>query len=393
MLSPSLSNVAEEFGFSDHERDAKIGGHISLGFFLVGGVCGLFFGSLADCSALTIPRTQLFSIVICIGEMGCIGTYFCTSFTELFVYRVLTGVAIGGSSPVIYKVLGELWGPSQRVRVSTLMGLSSSAGGAIGQIAAGYISPVYGWRSPFLVVAIPALFCALALYFVPETSRWKDNTSNYSEYVEVEVDETDDSERVVNMIEEGKSSPVKGRAVNAIGPASSKVQLVTKPTERSRNSRCIHSLQQLFAISTSNLNEETKKLQEVLASRTALLVYLQGIFGCIPWSILSVFMTDYLSSDLGMNMHRSTLAMLVFGVGAMVGQIAGGFSGQVLFNKDPIYQVLMIATTCILGSVPVLSIVNHDPQKTHELAFFSTFFFGGTLAALLAPTSGRSYKM
>ena len=81
-------------------------------------------------------------------------------------------------------------------------------------------------------------------------------------------------------------------------------------------------LQQLFAISTSNLNEETKKLQEVLASRTALLVYLQGIFGCIPWSILSVFMTDYLSSDLGMNMHRSTLAMLVFGVGAMVGQIA-----------------------------------------------------------------------
>ena len=43
LLSPSLSNVAEEFGFSDHERDAKIGGHISLGFFLVGGVCGFVF--------------------------------------------------------------------------------------------------------------------------------------------------------------------------------------------------------------------------------------------------------------------------------------------------------------------------------------------------------------
>ena len=194
------------------------------------GCAVLFFGSLADCSALTIPRTQLFSIVICIGEMGCIGTYLCTSFTELFVYRVLTGVAIGGSSPVIYKVLGELWGPlSASPRLYTYgpklicwRRNRPDRGGL-------HISPVYGWRSPFLVVAIPALFCALALYFVPETSRWKDNTSNYSEYVEVEVDETDDSERVVNMIEEGKSSPVKGRAVNAIGPASSKVQLVTSP--------------------------------------------------------------------------------------------------------------------------------------------------------------------
>lgn len=393
LLSPSLSAVAEEFGFSNHERDAKIGGHISAGFFLVGGVCGLFFGSLADDSTLTMPRTRLFSIVICIGEMGCIGTYFCTSFTELFICRVITGIAVGGSSPVCYKVLGELWGPSQRVRVSTLMGLSSSAGGAIGQITAGYIAPVYGWRTPFLVVAAPALLCAVALFFVPETSRPEEDALVYSRYKMVDLEEPGiGSVRVVEdvVVEAGHSSPtkIKGRAVYG------KKELAVKPSPKEATAGAgalveagagLAPWQQLLLVSPTALEEASAKLREVLESRTALLVYLQGIFGCIPWSILSVFMTDYLAFDLQMNIHRSSLVMLLFGVGATVGQVAGGFAGQVLFNKDPVYQVAMIATTCTLGSIPMLSIVNYEPRETHDLAFYAFFFCGGTLAAVAGP--------
>ena len=37
-MAPSLSAVAAEFGFTDEEKDLKLGGEVSIGFFLVGGI-------------------------------------------------------------------------------------------------------------------------------------------------------------------------------------------------------------------------------------------------------------------------------------------------------------------------------------------------------------------
>ena len=168
LLGPNLSAVAAEFGFSDHERDAKLGGEISLGFFIVGGICGLFFGWLTDSSRVNIPRTQLYALVIVLGEIGCLWTYVSRSYVELLAARIITGISIGGSSPVIYSILGDLWDQTQRVRVSTIMGLAMSSGAAIGQILAGYVGPVHGWRMPFLIVAVPALVCAAILAIQPD---------------------------------------------------------------------------------------------------------------------------------------------------------------------------------------------------------------------------------
>eukprot|EP00976_Prorocentrum_cordatum_P087161 1186793-Prorocentrum_minimum.AAC.3 len=36
LMAPNLTAIAEDFGFSEDERDSKLGGQIALGFFLVG---------------------------------------------------------------------------------------------------------------------------------------------------------------------------------------------------------------------------------------------------------------------------------------------------------------------------------------------------------------------
>ena len=41
LISPNLTLIAREFGFSDLERDKKLGGEIALGFFLIGGVISI----------------------------------------------------------------------------------------------------------------------------------------------------------------------------------------------------------------------------------------------------------------------------------------------------------------------------------------------------------------
>ena len=49
--------------------------------------------------------------------------------------------------------------------MSTLVGIAMSAGIALGQLIAGMMGPVLGWRSPFLVISIPCLLCGLLVMF------------------------------------------------------------------------------------------------------------------------------------------------------------------------------------------------------------------------------------
>ena len=42
-MGPNLSQIAAEFGFNDLERDIKLGGEISLVFWLIGGFFHFIF--------------------------------------------------------------------------------------------------------------------------------------------------------------------------------------------------------------------------------------------------------------------------------------------------------------------------------------------------------------
>jgi len=66
LLSPNLSTIAKEFGFTDIERDIKLGGDISIAFFLLGAPASYIVGCLGD----IYPRTPLFVLMILFGEGG-----------------------------------------------------------------------------------------------------------------------------------------------------------------------------------------------------------------------------------------------------------------------------------------------------------------------------------
>jgi hypothetical protein len=44
----------------------------------------------------------------------------------------------------------------------------------------------------------------------------------------------------------------------------------------------------------------------VFRRRTNLIGFLQGIPGCVPWSVINVFMNDYLAVDKGLGVHLAT---------------------------------------------------------------------------------------
>ena len=153
----------------------------------MGGVAALFVGYLTD----TLSRFLLFGIVVICGEMASIATYCVENYWQLFFYRTITGISIGGATPIVFSLLGDMYKQSNRIYASSLIGVAISGGTAGGQLMAGYIvflfivihldknlgfeglvGPAYGWRLPFLIVAIPALLCAMLVVFTTvEPSR------------------------------------------------------------------------------------------------------------------------------------------------------------------------------------------------------------------------------
>ena len=59
-MAPNLSQIADDFGFNDFQKDIKLGGEISLVFWLIGGFVTLFLGYLTD----IVSRKKLLIFVI-----------------------------------------------------------------------------------------------------------------------------------------------------------------------------------------------------------------------------------------------------------------------------------------------------------------------------------------
>ena len=105
LMSPNLTAIAEDFNLDDEERDRKLGGDISLAFFIIGAPASFLVGLLAD----TSNRAKIFGWTVFIGEAACFGTYFVQSYAQLYVCRAVTGFSVGGALPVIYSILGDLF--------------------------------------------------------------------------------------------------------------------------------------------------------------------------------------------------------------------------------------------------------------------------------------------
>ena len=161
LMAPTLSAIAHGLGLNDRERDQKLGGEISVAFFIVGGVISLAIGVLAD----RWNRRDLLVGVSAAGGLASLGSAMSYTYSQLFWSRTLAGVAVGGLYPLTYSLLGDLYPPAQRTKVNGYIGITMGIGVGAGQNMAAVLGTRFGWRSPFLAAALPALLTALVTWF------------------------------------------------------------------------------------------------------------------------------------------------------------------------------------------------------------------------------------
>ena len=175
LMGPNLTQIASDFGFNEIERDSKLGGEISLVFWLIGGIVTLFFGYLTD----IVSRKKLLILAILFGEIPCLLTGFVENYSQFFWLRALTGIGIGAIIPITYSLIGDYFPSNKRSTIIGYLGLVVGLGIAGGQLLAGMTGPIYGWKICFIIVAIPN-FIVLILYsfFGTEPKRGQTDNSN-----------------------------------------------------------------------------------------------------------------------------------------------------------------------------------------------------------------------
>lgn len=375
LLAPNLTQAGDDFGMDEKEKDEKLGGWLSLGFFIMGAPAALFCGYLCD----QMKRTHLMGWVVILGSIANACTYWIVTFDELLICRIFSGIAIGGSIPVIYSMLGDLYPADRRNYPATIVGLFYSGGASVGQLFAGEVGgeDEYGWKAPFLMVAVPTIVIGAVFAFTVQEPRRGESELGIQDTSGLHENLSDGA---IRGVEEGMDAS-QGHSSHS-ATKSALISLVDD--EKDSNGESNNT--------DTNKSNDYKgkasftKVANIFKTPSAVFGYLQGIPGCLPWGLIFAFLNDFYSDARGLSVEKATMILTVFGVGSLLGQLIGGLVGQKLYNMREIYQPILCSVTTSAGVLPMyylLNITNFSASNMGFVAFVS--FFTGVLVSITGP--------
>lgn len=170
-----LANVAplitKEFGLSSNQMAVLLGAPM-----LGAGLGGLFSGWLSD----RLGRVK--TMAMCLVWFTIFTVFFpsCTSFGQLFAFRILAGIGLGAQWGVGNTLVAEWLPAKHRMLGSALIQAGSSIGLIIGAYLTSIIVPVHGWRPLFYTSTVGFVFAVLALILLKESDAWKNAKARHA---------------------------------------------------------------------------------------------------------------------------------------------------------------------------------------------------------------------
>ena len=150
-----------------HIGNAKIG-LLSSVALLVGALLVLPIGALVD----RTRRIPLLAVSIVLWSLASLLSAFAGSYSFLLLARLALGAVNATAGPAVASLTGDYFPAAERGRVYAYILGGEIAGTAAGFIISGSIASAISWRAPFVLLALPGLWLARALWrTVPEPLR------------------------------------------------------------------------------------------------------------------------------------------------------------------------------------------------------------------------------
>jgi predicted MFS family arabinose efflux permease len=268
-------------------------------------------------------RKLLFLLAVVVGELPCMLTAFAPSYPVFFGLRILSGIGLGAAFPLVFAIIGDTFDEKGRPIATVVISVAIAVGNIAGTLIGGYLGSGGNWRLPFVVASAPNfIFILLFMLFAPEAKK------------------AASEEATRDLVAAGLVYPKTIRISDYAG---------------------------------------------LFKNRTNLFLLFQGIAGTIPWGSF-FFINKYLNENKGLSIASATNVFLCFGLGMIVGTIAGGQIGGAIFKRDPRKLPIFCALTTFGGTLGIIYVVLLASSNIVTLAAI------GFLAAGLAAMTGPNMK-
>ena len=163
-----LIPIGQDLGLSNVELSVVLGA--SLAATACGGV---IFGILSD----KFGRRAVLQWTILSYSIGTFLSGLSPNLWLLLLFRVITGLGVGGEWATGQTYVGETFPANVRGRYGGFMQTGAPIGVALASVIGGIVAPMIGWRAAFFVSFLPAVLVIFIRKKLPESDVWLRNTN------------------------------------------------------------------------------------------------------------------------------------------------------------------------------------------------------------------------
>jgi MFS family permease len=169
VLAPALRELLPNSGLSNSASSVGIAGSILFAVFLVGWGLSFLWGPLAD----TFGRTPILAASILVYSTFTGAAALSHNVWQLGLFRLLSGVGIGGEWALAGTYVAEAWPEDRRKMGAGYLQTGYYAGFFVAAALNYTIGARYGWRAMFLCGFFPVIVALLIRTKLSEPERWK----------------------------------------------------------------------------------------------------------------------------------------------------------------------------------------------------------------------------
>jgi MFS family permease len=129
---------------------------------------GVLFGVFAD----KFGRKNALQWTILTYSIGTFLSGLSTNLLMLILFRIITGLGVGGEWATGQTYVCETFPPKVRGRFGAFMQTGAPLGIALASVIGGFITPIIGWRASFFISILPALLVIIIRKSLPESDVW-----------------------------------------------------------------------------------------------------------------------------------------------------------------------------------------------------------------------------
>jgi predicted MFS family arabinose efflux permease len=290
---------------------------------LVAAVATLPFGVFAD----RVRRTWTLGAMIACWGAAMIWSATAGSFTTLLLARVFLGVATAAAGPMIASLTGDYFPGSERGRVYGYILTGDLLGAGFGFALTGDIAAL-SWRAAFALLALPAFGLAWAVLRLPEPARGGRDPLTAED-----------------------TRPGDGNQVGDARPGDTQAgDGTTDAQQLARQSGLSSDPARVLAADPRRLGLPAA-VRYVLRVRTNLVLIIASACGYYFMAGVEIFGTEFAKAQYHINQVLANFALLIIGVGAVAGVLAGGAAGDALLRRRHLTGRIIVSAAAATGTV------------------------------------------